>query len=428
MSALQTAPDSASAYARRDIRSSGAAASPTSRSSKSDPFSRPGQDYSRRKHRREAVSEAGRAEARTDRGRVAQGPAAGSGSAVRSAATSCLSTTAEKYSHSLCRCRAHGRKLKHAGDALSRGASSSPPSRKTTLFALAHHIDSVLLYVFSFWCDDTANKNCNVQQWASVYGLVSFVKKQALQEKIPVVLGLWCVLGVRAKTRGLELTLSLTRQLPRGGDCRLYHGDARAKGAAPQSLATLARVPGPGTLTNAPSTSSTAFAIWSAPTTAAARWGRQGRSGFFRGSERGGRFARLSRRQHRILLHRIACRPSAASTAAAATSCSTGPASLEQRRRGRAAGVCQSLAGAVPFPAAVRLVLLDFVAGPDGRVLPPDLAPVYLPGGGGEGSTPVGGGVCRAGQAVVLRVAVRVGTRDARASDRVGEGVVGGVG
>lgn len=40
MSALQTAPDSASAYARRDIRSSGAAASPTtSRSSKSDPFS-----------------------------------------------------------------------------------------------------------------------------------------------------------------------------------------------------------------------------------------------------------------------------------------------------------------------------------------------------------------------------------------------------
>ncbi|GAA6020603.1 hypothetical protein JCM8202_006318 [Rhodotorula sphaerocarpa] len=87
-------------------------------------------------------------------------------------------------------CRAHGRKLKHAGDALSRGASSSPPSRKTTLFALAHHIDSVLLYVFSFWCDDTANKNCNVQQWASVYGLVSFVKKQALQEKIPVVLGL----------------------------------------------------------------------------------------------------------------------------------------------------------------------------------------------------------------------------------------------
>lgn len=90
------------------------------------------------------------------------------------------------------RCREHGRKLKHAGDALSR-ASSGSSGRKNTLLAMAHHIDSILLYVFSFWCDDTANKNCNVQQWASVYGLVAFVKKQAQHENVPVVLGLWYV-------------------------------------------------------------------------------------------------------------------------------------------------------------------------------------------------------------------------------------------
>ena len=90
------------------------------------------------------------------------------------------------------RCREHGRKLKHAGDALSR-ASSGTGCRKNTLLAMAHHIDSILLYVFSFWCDDTASKNCNVQQWASVYGLVAFVKKQAQHENVPVVLGLWYV-------------------------------------------------------------------------------------------------------------------------------------------------------------------------------------------------------------------------------------------
>lgn len=88
------------------------------------------------------------------------------------------------------RCRDHGRKLKHAGDAIARTPQSS---RKDILRALAHHIDSILLYVYSFWCDDSANRNCNVQQWESGFGLISFVRKMAEKENVPLVVGLWCV-------------------------------------------------------------------------------------------------------------------------------------------------------------------------------------------------------------------------------------------
>ncbi|GAA6056737.1 hypothetical protein JCM3770_005872 [Rhodotorula araucariae] len=84
-------------------------------------------------------------------------------------------------------CRDHGRKLKHSGDALGRVPS---PSRKDVLRALAHHVDSILLYVFSFWCDDAASRACNVQQWASMFGLIAFVRKMAERENVAVVVGL----------------------------------------------------------------------------------------------------------------------------------------------------------------------------------------------------------------------------------------------
>ncbi|BGP42076.1 hypothetical protein JCM10450v2_006162 [Rhodotorula kratochvilovae] len=84
-------------------------------------------------------------------------------------------------------CRDHGRKLKHSGDALGRVPS---PTRKDVLRALAHHVDSILLYVFSFWCDDAASRACNVQQWASMFGLIAFVRKMAERENVAVVVGL----------------------------------------------------------------------------------------------------------------------------------------------------------------------------------------------------------------------------------------------
>ncbi|GEM10523.1 hypothetical protein Rt10032_c11g4540 [Rhodotorula toruloides] len=84
-------------------------------------------------------------------------------------------------------CRDHGRKLKHAGDAIAR---TPQPSRKDILRALAHHIDSILLYIYSFWCDDSANRNCNAQQWESGFGLISFVRKMAEKENMALVVGL----------------------------------------------------------------------------------------------------------------------------------------------------------------------------------------------------------------------------------------------
>ncbi|GAA5945100.1 hypothetical protein JCM3775_000910 [Rhodotorula graminis] len=84
-------------------------------------------------------------------------------------------------------CRDHGRKLKHAGDAIGRASS---PGRKDVLRALAHHVDSILLYVFSFWCDDAASRACNVQQWGSMFGLIAFVRKMAERENVAAVVGM----------------------------------------------------------------------------------------------------------------------------------------------------------------------------------------------------------------------------------------------
>ncbi|GAA5885695.1 hypothetical protein JCM16303_003118 [Sporobolomyces ruberrimus] len=75
-------------------------------------------------------------------------------------------------------CRDHGRRLKHSGDSLARRSSS--PS--TILLSLAHQLDAILLYVFAFWCDDTASKTCLKENWSSVFGLIGFVKKMAEKE------------------------------------------------------------------------------------------------------------------------------------------------------------------------------------------------------------------------------------------------------
>ncbi|GAA5906875.1 uncharacterized protein JCM6883_005715 [Sporobolomyces salmoneus] len=83
-------------------------------------------------------------------------------------------------------CRDHGRRLKHSGDSLAR-RSNSP---QTILLSLAHQLDAILLYVFSFWCDDTASKTCLSTNWSSVFGLIGFVKKAAEKENQQFLIGI----------------------------------------------------------------------------------------------------------------------------------------------------------------------------------------------------------------------------------------------
>ncbi|GAA5965643.1 hypothetical protein JCM3765_000911 [Sporobolomyces pararoseus] len=86
-------------------------------------------------------------------------------------------------------CRDQGRRLKHSGDSLARRSSSSS-STQTILLSLAHQLDAILLYVFAFWCDDTASKTCLPGNWSSVFGLIGFVKKTAEKENQTLLIGI----------------------------------------------------------------------------------------------------------------------------------------------------------------------------------------------------------------------------------------------
>ncbi|BGP10175.1 hypothetical protein JCM10049v2_006058 [Rhodotorula toruloides] len=137
-------------------------------------------------------------------------------------------------------CRDHGRKLKHAGDAIAR---TPHPSRKDILRALAHHIDSILLYIYSFWCDDSANRNCNVQQWESGFGLISFVRKMAEKENVALVVGLCTRMEAIA-----VFTTSMHEQkaLNFRGTQLSYHRPSASSAPSSSSAATLPpRPPGP---------------------------------------------------------------------------------------------------------------------------------------------------------------------------------------
>lgn len=88
------------------------------------------------------------------------------------------------------RYRAKGRELKHAGDKIARENATST----STVLAVVLQMDAVLLYVYAFWCDDTAAKNCLAQNWQSIFGLLSFVKSRADKANMDIVSGIWFVL------------------------------------------------------------------------------------------------------------------------------------------------------------------------------------------------------------------------------------------
>lgn len=76
--------------------------------------------------------------------------------------------------------------MKHAGDKTRRDGRSNA-------LATIQQADAVLLFVFSYWCDDQARKTTTSTNWQSVHGLLDFVKTSAVKAKLDIVLGLWCV-------------------------------------------------------------------------------------------------------------------------------------------------------------------------------------------------------------------------------------------
>lgn len=87
------------------------------------------------------------------------------------------------------RYREQGRSLKHSGDRVAREAQSAQSVQSATL-AVCQQMEAILLYVFAFWCDDQASRNCLATNWHSIFGLLSFVKRAAEKQGLAVILGL----------------------------------------------------------------------------------------------------------------------------------------------------------------------------------------------------------------------------------------------
>lgn len=79
--------------------------------------------------------------------------------------------------------------MKHSSDKLAREATN--PSEN--LIAIVQQTDAMLLFIFSFWCDDQAAKSCIVQHWQSIFGLISFVKSRAEKVGMSIIVGIWYV-------------------------------------------------------------------------------------------------------------------------------------------------------------------------------------------------------------------------------------------
>ncbi|KAL8283863.1 hypothetical protein RQP46_005295 [Phenoliferia psychrophenolica] len=85
--------------------------------------------------------------------------------------------------------RDKGREVKHEGDRTRRDGGSMDPSANR--LATLQQCDAVMIYVFSYWCDDQAAKQTNVGNWKAIFGLLSFVKSSAEKAGMSIVVGLW---------------------------------------------------------------------------------------------------------------------------------------------------------------------------------------------------------------------------------------------
>jgi hypothetical protein len=98
------------------------------------------------------------------------------------------------------RCRTIGRVLKHSGEARYRDNPDKEPAAELGLLEQA---DAFLLYMYAFWCEDQGRARVtsdgqvkpgfHVDNWKSMFGLLSFVRSRAEKTKWDPIVGLWYV-------------------------------------------------------------------------------------------------------------------------------------------------------------------------------------------------------------------------------------------
>lgn len=99
--------------------------------------------------------------------------------------------------------RDRARTLKHSGDARTRVHPKPLPASAESLRSLVELTDSVLLWVYAFWCDDQlAPSKVNLEMWRSMDGMKKAVRDLwegivrssrgcAGEESAKAMLGLW---------------------------------------------------------------------------------------------------------------------------------------------------------------------------------------------------------------------------------------------
>jgi hypothetical protein len=83
--------------------------------------------------------------------------------------------------------RERGRTLKHSGDRRMR----DPLGPSCADRSLAEQTDAVFLYCYSFYCDDRVAKSFQRTNWKTIFGLLEFVKKKAMDSKYDALVGVW---------------------------------------------------------------------------------------------------------------------------------------------------------------------------------------------------------------------------------------------
>lgn len=105
--------------------------------------------------------------------------------------------------------------MKHSGDARMR--ANLDPTKQEIETSLLESADSVLLYVYSFWCDDLlagrtdekgqyTKPGAMKENWSTLFGLLGFVRSKAEKAQMPLLAAL---LYVRVLADILDLIVAL---------------------------------------------------------------------------------------------------------------------------------------------------------------------------------------------------------------------------
>ena len=105
------------------------------------------------------------------------------------------------HANCVCSAKSRGRALKHAGDARLRSSSSGQPPTAIIQQSILEQADSVLLYVYAFWCEDVLSGRidekgrltkpaCKPENWKTVFALLNFVRVRAEKQQWPAIISL----------------------------------------------------------------------------------------------------------------------------------------------------------------------------------------------------------------------------------------------